>query len=174
MTAEQIQALAAVMTFFAATLAVWATFRAPRLAAEFAENLRAGSQREAELRHQKLVILSNLMQYRSQMLHPNAIGALNLIEVVFVDSPEVRVASRHFHEETTKQNEAFSADRLRERYLGIIEKIARDMGLSDRITLTDIQNSYYPKGLGEADEAAFLETRDKLQRLRYPSQDVAG
>ena len=108
------------------------------------------------------------------MFHPNAIGALNLIEVVFVDSPEVRVAWRHFHEETVKPDNVFSGERLRERYLAIIEKIARDMGLSDRITIADIQNSYYPKGLGEADEAAFLETQDKLQRLRGLSNPRPG
>jgi hypothetical protein len=166
MTAEQIQAVAAMLTFLAAALAVWATFRAPKVAAEFAERLRSDAQREVELRNQKLLIFANLMQFRAQMLHPNAVGALNLIDVVFADSPEVRIALRHFHEEAKKSDEAFSGDRLRERYLSIIEKIARDMGLSEKITISDIQNSYYPRGMGEADELAYREAQDKLSRLR--------
>ncbi len=99
-------------------------------------------------------------------MHPNVVGPLNLIDVVFVDSPDVRVAWRHFLEATKEAT--FSPERLRERYLSIIDKIARDIGLSDKVTIVDIQNSYYPRGLGDMEEAAYLEALDKLQRLRNP------
>lgn len=167
MSPQEIQAVAAVATFFAAALAVWATLRAPRLAAEFAERLRFDAQRDSERRNQKLFIFANLMQYRAQILNPNAVGSLNLIDVVFVDCPEVRLAWRHFHE-ATMSGADFSSERVRERYLAIIEKIARNLGLSEAITISDIQSSYYPRGLGEVDEAAFLEVQDKLKRFRGP------
>jgi hypothetical protein len=169
MTAEQIQAIAAVATFLAAALAVWATFRAPRLAAQFAEQLRVASQKEQEARSAKYLIFANLMQFRSQMLNPNAVASLNLIDVVFRDAREVRDAWRHFQAAT--QEEPYSFDRIRERYLAIIEKIARDLGLSESITIADIQNSYYPRALGEADEAGFLELQDKLRKLRPPGSN---
>ena len=165
MSPEQIQAAAAIATFLAAALAVWAAFRAPKLAAEFAERLRIDNQREQESRQAKFMIFANLMQFRAQILNPVAVGSLNLIDVVFADSPEVRGAWRHFHQATEETN-SYSYEKIRERYLSVVEKIARDIGLSDKITIADIQNSYYPRGLGEVDEATYYELQDKLKRFR--------
>jgi hypothetical protein len=66
----EIQAVAAVFTFMAACVAVWASFSAPRRAAEFAERLRAQGQLAEEERRTKLWVFTTLMQFRSQILNP--------------------------------------------------------------------------------------------------------
>jgi len=164
MTPEEVQALAAVATFFAAALAVWATFKAPKRAAEFAEGLRLANMEADERRRMKLTIFSNLMQYRAQILNPNAIGSLNLIDLIFRDVPEVRLAWAHFL--AAANEKPFSSAKLMERYYGIIEKMARHLNLADEITISDIENTYYPQILGDIDEASLLENQEKLSRFK--------
>ena len=168
--ATQIQAVAAVSTFLAACVAVWATFRAPKTAAYFAETLRSTNERIEESRRLKLFVFTTLMQFRSQIASYNSVAALNLIDVVFMDSKEVREAWRDFHLSTAAT--PFVMATTVERYHAIIEKISRDLGLNQEITISDIRQSYYPKGLGEMDEAALLETQDKLQRFRTQNSQV--
>lgn len=173
MTAEQVQAIAAVATFLAAALAVLAAFRAPTLAARFAEKLRVDSQREQERRNAKLNVFATLMQFRAQMANPVAVGALNLIDVVYCESQEVRDAWRHFHAAASAPEGQFSGERLRERYLAIIAAMARDLGLQKTITIGDIQMAYYPTALQNFDLATHLETQEKLRRFD-PSALSAG
>lgn len=162
--AGSVQAIAAVATFFAACLAVWASFRAPKLAAKFAEELRTASARADEQRRQKMLIFATLLQNRAHIAHPDCVSALNFIDIVFIDDREVRDALVHFRA-ATDANPA-SVERTIERYLSIIEKMARNLGLSDRVTISDIQNYYYPIGLGELHEAERLEVRERLERHR--------
>jgi hypothetical protein len=156
------QAVAGIGTFGAAMVAVWATFRAPKSAAAFAEDLRAQSTQVEEARRLKLWVFATLMQYRGQLLNSQNVGALNSIDVVFRESREVRDAWRHFMAEAN--NSSFSSDRLNERYAAIIEKMARAMGLDAEITVKDIETAYYPKALSQFDLAAWLEAQDKLKR----------
>ncbi|MEE2916503.1 MAG: DUF6680 family protein [Pseudomonadota bacterium] len=164
MTADQVQAISAVLTFLAASCAVWATFRAPKLAAEFAEKLRADSQKDDEERRLKLWILTTLMQNRAAIAGPNAVSALNLIDIVFSDAVEVRQAWKHFL--SAAEEDPYSADRIKERYLAICEKISRHLGLSDRIAVSDIQAVYYPQLMLNMDEAAYYELQDKIKRFK--------
>jgi hypothetical protein len=161
---DWVQAIAAILTLGAAGLAVWATFRAPKLAAEFAEKLRNDTQSIEEQRRMKLYILTTLMQYRGQISNYNSVSALNLIDLVFADSQEVRGAWKHFNQATAAV--PFSNETTMERYRQIINCIARDVGLNDKLSIQDIETAYFPKGLAELDEAMHLETQEKLQRLR--------
>lgn len=164
MTAEQVQAAAAIATFLAACVAVWATFRAPRLAAEFAESLRAMSQKREEERRLKLWIFSMLMQHRRSIAHNDAVSALNLIDVVYRDSKDVRDAWRSFLKATDERPS--SAEKIVERYHAILGKMAGSLGLGDTIAIDDIHASYYPDALGQQSEAQYLELQEKLKRLR--------
>jgi hypothetical protein len=163
-TPEQIQAIAAVATFLAACCAVWATFRAPKLAAEFAERLRAQSQTADEQRRYKLWIFTTLMQNRARIGSAEAVSALNAIDVIFSESTEVREAWRHFKAATAEQPS--SSEKIIERYLSIVHAMARDMSLSGKITVSDIDSPYYPTLLGQMEEAAYWEAQDKLQRFK--------
>jgi hypothetical protein len=90
-----------------------------------------------------------------------------MIDVVFVEDREVRLAWRHFVEATELQ--PFSGERVVERYLAIVEKMARALGLSDNITVEDVKSSYYPVALGHLDEATYLEALDKRARFKPPA-----
>jgi hypothetical protein len=169
LTSEQVQAVAAIATFFAALVAVWATFRAPKVAAQFAEDLRRNGAVIEEQRRLKLLIFTNLLQYRAQISHENSVASLNLIDVVFIDSDEVRQAWKDF--KMAAHTEPFNGVAVIERYHGIINCIARDLKLSGKISIGDIRDSYYPRGLGELAELAQLETQTKLSALRQPMMD---
>ena len=164
MTAAEIQAAAAIATFFASILAVWAAFRAPRLAAEFAENLRAISSVQDENRRLKLFIFSTLMQHRGSILAEDSLSAINLIDVVFVTSHQVREARRDFM--VAANSEPFVANSMVERFFNIIHAITRDLGLNDQITISDIRSVYYPRDKGERAELEVLERQQKLTALR--------
>lgn len=157
------QALFGLATFGAACVAVRAAYDAPKRAAEFADRLRADGQRAEEDRRVRLNIFANLMQCRAQMGSPLAAASLNLIDVVFRDDKEVREAWQHFLLAVSER--PYSGDRARERYLAIIEKMARSLGLSAEITVADVQHAYYPEGLGLMDQAAYFEARDKVNRF---------
>jgi hypothetical protein len=167
---EAIQAVAAVATFLAACVAVWATFRAPKVAAEFAEALRTATSRADEQRRQKLFIFATLLENRAHIVAPACVSALNLIDLVFIDDREVRDALVHFRSST--DGPASNAERTVERYLFIIEKIARNIGLSEKITISDIQTPYYPTGLSNVHEAERLELEERLARLKAGAKPV--
>lgn len=139
--AAWIQATAAVATFLAACCAVWATFDGPKRAAELAEKLRRKNQQIDAQLLEKHQILKTLMTYRGVMISQEAVNALNLIDVAFVDAPEVREAYQQFWNSTAEQ----TAWELKvERYNAIIERIVRHLGTSDLIKTSDIQRTYHP------------------------------
>lgn len=160
MTAEWVQAVAAIATFLAAALAVWATITAPRRAAAFAEDLRVKNQRADEERRQKVWVLTTLMQNRATIKYAHA--ALNVIDVIFVGSAEVRAAWRHFLAGATPNNDRVTI----ERYLALIEKIAADLGLGGALTVADIHNAYYPELLGQIEHLQMMELLERLQRFK--------
>jgi hypothetical protein len=83
---------AAIFSAIATGLAAFATWRAPTAAARLAETLRRDSERAQERQKNKLHVFAMLMQERAAIYSENAVRALNLIDVVFVDSRKVREA----------------------------------------------------------------------------------
>lgn len=160
------QAIASFLTLGAAGLAVWATFRAPRLAARFAEQLRVETQAELERRASKFNVFTILMTNRAAIASPASVMALNAIDVAFMDAPEVRAAWRRFHQSIIPENNL--GHTTSERYLTIIERMAAHLGLSDQISIKDIETSYYPKSMSDADIAIMLETRHKIAQFQAP------
>ncbi len=61
-----------------------------------------------------------------------------------------------------------------ERYHAIINCIARDLQLNWKISITDIRNLYYSRGLGEMAELAHLETQNKLSALRQGNDQTSS
>src|SRR5208282_1748992 len=84
--------LAAIFSAVATGLAAFAAWSAPRAAAKLAESLRREGERHDALQRNKLQLLATLMQERAQIYSENGVHALNLIDVVFNDSREVREA----------------------------------------------------------------------------------
>lgn len=175
MDADNVQAVAAVFTFLAACVAVWAAFRAPKLAAAFAEELRQRSTAADEARRQKIWILSTLMQHRATFEFPDAVNALNAISLVFVEDQEVRDAYTHFLAAAGRKGSEFQHAELRERYLALIEKIVRNLGMNRKITVADIHEGYFPhfmskqrmllaKDIDDRFDAAFPGVQDRMTK----------
>jgi hypothetical protein len=168
MSAEQVQAIAAMATFFAAALAVWAAFRAPKLAAKFAENLRSSNLKIEEERRQKVVLFGTLLEHRGSLGSFQSVSAVNLTDLIYASCPDVRNARKDFMEAAKADPFEFIA--LYERYLALIGAMARELGLDDRLTIADIRSAWLPKNLGEQAELEFLERQSKLEALRNRPQ----
>ncbi len=161
-TPEWVQAIASIATLGTAGAALKIALDGPRRSARFAEEYRALSKEADDRRAMRVGVFATLMRCRSQMLHVDAVTALNLVDVAFIDAPNVRESWRHFL--VAAGAKPFNATALIERYHGIIHAIAREMKLSDSISLTDVQAAYYPEAFGTMDEAALADAEEKLAR----------
>ena len=156
--AAWVQAVAGVFTFGAACVAAWIAGRVPG----WSEQIRTTNRISEQAADLKRVVLISLLKGRSALLHQDTLAAINLIDVAFIDAHAVRDARRNFI--AAAGAEPFSADRLLERFHGIIIAVVREMGLSESITAADIQGGYYPRALGKMDEAALIDAEDKLAK----------
>lgn len=163
--AAWLQAGAGVLTFGAAAWAVLAAYRAPKLAASFAEQLRRDHAAEEEAQREKKWILSTLMRYRGQMLHHDVVSALNMIDIAFLHSKDVREAYQQYWTATNTDN-PFAL--RRERFFRIIAAIAGDLGLSQELRVADIERSYYPQFVGRRIEVELAETDLRWDQLHNP------
>jgi len=154
---EWITAIAAMLAFLVALSAMFAAWRAPRAAARFADDLRKQAQAAESKQQMRMWVFSMLMKCRKQLANQDAISALNLVDVAFMDEEPVRVALRSFNEASIEK--PFEAVRLVERYHVLIEKIADAMGFQSKITSFDIRAGYYPEALSKLDEAAIADAR---------------
>src|SRR5579863_5266156 len=89
---DDLTLLTAVFSAIATGLAAVATWRAPTSAAKLAESLRREAERHNERQRQKLGVFTSLMQERARVYSDSGVRALNLIDVVFNESREVREA----------------------------------------------------------------------------------
>jgi hypothetical protein len=139
---ETIALLAAIFSAIATLLAAVATWRAPLAAAKLAEALRRDAEKHNERQRQKITIFATLMQERSEIYSDNAVRALNLIDVAFNDSREVREAwSELFFAFNMKPMLSHIAD---ERLKKLLSAIAKDIGLADGLRFDDIARVYLP------------------------------
>lgn len=160
--ADWLQAVASISTAIVAVAALLIAMRAPEAAARFAEKYRSDNQAEEEKTRIKVGVFVTLMQHRALMLAPNAVAAVNLIDVAFVDSPRVRDAHKSFMAATAE--DPFQPEKTVERYHALIEAVARDLGFMDRLSVMDLRTAYYPAAMGKFDEAAFAEAEEKIAR----------
>ena len=159
--AAWIQAVAAVATFGAACVAVWATFKAPKRAAEIAEGLRRTNDRADSERRSKAFILETLLRHRASIIHADAVNALNLIDIIFIDVAEVREAYQQFWNSTAEPS---PMELKIERYNTIIERIVRHLGMNDHIKASDIQRSYHPVGHAKVAQVQMAEMEEQWGR----------
>lgn len=165
LAAAWVQAGAAIATFIAAGLAVWATFQAPKRAAEIAENLRRTNDWIDSERRSKAYILETMLRHRGSIIHADAVSALNLIDIVFIDVPEVREAYQQYWNSTA---ELTPWELKVERYNTIIERIVRHLGMSDRIKASDIQRSYHPVGHAKYAQVQNAEIEERWEKYFNP------
>lgn len=140
------------------------------MAATFAEQLRRDSEAENERSRLRMAVFISLMKCRNQIMHRDAIDALNVVDVVFSDSFAIREARRSFAAATLE--EPSQPVKIVERYHALIEKVANEVGFSSVVSPADIQSGYYPRGLGQLDEAAFADAEEKIARRAMRTQPI--
>lgn len=157
-------AIAAFLSAVATFLAAYATFSGPRSAAHLAERLRKESEASVERRRMKMWIFTTLMQERASIAAPEAVKALNLIDVVFKDSPSVRDAWADLFS-TFDTNRDVPGHVREERLRGLLKVMAGDLGLADGLRPDDFGRVYYPNAQAEEDRWRALERQAALARL---------
>ena len=167
---EQLALLAAVFSAIATALAAIATWRAPITAAKLAETMRREAERADERRRQKLYVFSLLMQERAQIHSENGVRALNLVDVAFSESREVRDAWA----------ELFSAFSLKplpphvvsERLLKLLGAIAKDIGLANDLRSDDLNRVSFPVVQEQDQIIRNMQRQQTLARLL--AENAAG
>lgn len=157
---DWIQAGASILTLGAALLAVFIAWRAPEMAASYAEKYRRKTAELDEQRAFQILVFRALMKGRSEILQPDTRAAINLVEVAFPKAQKVRAARRMFTKAATAQ--PFDSQILVQSYLGLVSSVTEAVGLGDDIDQFDIESGYYPQVLSMMDEAAIAEATAKI------------
>ena len=162
---EVVQLAMAVLMFFATAFAAYATWRAPRSAAELAEQLRQASEKEIERRRHKLQVFAMLMQDRNSFATRDGVRSLNLIDVIYHDCPAVREAWSELFL-TFDAARGIPSHVQDERLRKLLLAMAVDLGLGNTIRTDDIGRAYYPNALAEEELVQRLERQAALARLQ--------
>jgi hypothetical protein len=165
---EILTLLIAIFSAIATAFAAVATFRAPIHAAKLAEALRRDAERHTERQKRKYEILTKLMQERARI--ENAVQALNLIDIVFNDSREVREA---WAELLLAFDAKLSVPKyaIDERMRKLLAAIANDIGLTDELRNDDLGRVYYPNVQAQEQIIRDLQRQQTLDSLQ--AQDAA-
>lgn len=105
-------------------------------------------QEKKEKRNDKLWILKTLMIQRATIQDVNYVNALNLIDLIFVDSSNVRKAYKELYNEYLK-GKSMNPEKIHRARTKLIETIVNDLGYKDKITWENIQELYIPEWLVE-------------------------
>jgi len=139
-------------------------------AAKLAESLRREAERHNERQRHKLHVFAMLMQERAQIHSEVGVRALNLIDVVFNESREVREA----------WSELYGAFYIKpllqhvvdERLRKLLGAIANDIGLSDKLRNDDLGRVYYP--VVQAQEQLIKDMQRQQLLTSLQGQNAAG
>jgi len=153
-----VQAGAAVLTMIAAFAALFVAIKAPKWAASYAESFRREHAKIDERDRLRMHTLLMLVRGRKQILHPDTVTALNIVDLAFSDEFAVRDAHRSFIRATN----GGTSEQIVTNYYALVLAAARSVGLGEHFLSDDLHNGYYPEGLGKLDEAALAEAEQKL------------
>ena len=156
--------IAAIFSGIATGLAAYATWQSPLAAAKLAETMRREAE-QAERRHaNKMELFTTLMQERAAIYSESGVRALNLIDVVFNESREVRDAWAELllsFDPSSNTPPAVQQERLR-RLLGVM---AKDIGLTDQLRTDDLGRVYFPNALQEERLIKDIQRRQIIKQL---------
>jgi hypothetical protein len=125
-------------------------------------------QNRKEKRDMKRWVFNTLVGTRHGPITDEAVRALNMIDVVFHDSPKVRQYWREYYDMLgnpfLSQPEGFRQRQTKN--LEMIGAMAKDLGLEKSITALDVDRVYYPQALGEQARKAQSISDELLRVLR--------
>jgi hypothetical protein len=164
--------LAASASAIAAIAAAVATWRGPLAAARMAETLRQKSADAHETKRVKHNILGTLMQERAEISTEDAVRALNLIDLAFFDSLEVRESWAELH--LTLCASPYLGHVVEERLRKLLRSMADDLGFSNKLRQDDFGRIYFPNAILEERNVRHLERTAALARLKGTSAPAAN
>jgi hypothetical protein len=126
-------------------------------------------QHTKERRDAKVQILNTLMQTRHQSLPTDErVRALNMIDVVFRDSTEVRSLWHQYFDMLANDglNNPLGYSQRNKKYLELLAEMARDVGYGRTLTHLDIDRVYTPIGLGKYNERSEAMADEFLRVLK--------
>lgn len=159
----ELQLAMATCTLLATACAAWATWKGPQIAAKLAEQLRKTAQIEDEKRRMKLLVFATLMQERANIASPDAVKMLNLIDLVFIESKEVRDCWAELY--AFCGSSAFHDNGVPERLRKLLKEMAINIGVESDLRADDFARIYYPNSHLERDLAESLNRRQTLSKL---------
>jgi len=123
-------------------------------------------QRRQRLLDARRGILTTLVANRHQIIAPDTVRALNLIDLVFHDGPTVRRLWKEYFEMLGNEglNNPVGWEQRSKKNVELITEMAKLVGFGKDITHLDIQRIYSPVGLGQQ-EARLIELQTELIRV---------
>lgn len=167
---ETMPVVAAVASAIAAVAALVVTWRAPRAAARYTEELRRSSAKDDEQRRLKLYIFSELMKARGVQITRDSVSAMNLIDMVFAESPGVRDAWAELYSAYNNPPRHSTAP---EKLNALLKVMAADIGLSNDLRSDDFERYYYPNVVAEEDYAR-MNSNKKLTETSFETPGQEG
>jgi hypothetical protein len=163
--AEFYNLIAASCSMLATAFAAYAAWKAPTSAATLAEKLRREAEQSGEKRKSKINLFTTLMQERAAIYSVDGVRALNLVDVVFNDSLDVREAwADLFSSFDTTNNVPQHAQQ--ERLRKLLAAMAKDIGLSDNLRIDDLSRVYFPTALAQERMIQDVERQQAFARLQ--------
>jgi hypothetical protein len=130
------------LALIVSALTAWATVHGPKRAAEIAEQLRSASAKVERREGMKLHVFAQIMQERAAPYTLEAVRALNLIDIVYIDADAVREAWKEYIWSLDPANKI--APENARRYLNdLLVAMAGDLGMAG-IKASDISRIYSP------------------------------
>ena len=164
--------IAAVFSAIATAFAAFATWQAPRAAAKLAEELRRDSEHANERRRSKLDVFAKLMQERAAIWSATGVGALNLVDIVFHDSREVREAWAELF--LTFSVKPLPPHLLEERLRRLLVAMAKDIGIGDGLRTDDFGRVYHPDVMAQERLIKDLQRQQTLKSLQGGGSPAAN
>src|SRR5260370_16192791 len=171
MSAEWLATIAAIWAAFATTWAaiatsraVTATRKAPVEAAQVAATLQDASER----RRLKLWVFATVMQNRQFLGEIESVKALNLIDTVFHNAPQVRDAWANLFASLNDQRNfqpTVPTPVIDERRTALLSSMARDLGLMDDFRPDDFARVYLPQTVVSKMQIRDMQRRATLNAL---------
>ncbi len=103
-------------------------------------------QKTNQKKEAKRRIFTTLMSKRYEIPAEESVEALNMIDVVFYESPKVRTAWKNFVDATDLPDSPNRDQTVQDKHLKLLEVMAEDIGYK-KIKWDEIKHYYYPIGL---------------------------
>lgn len=156
--------VAAFLSAVAAIAAAVAAWRGPITAAQVAERLRRKSELQQDVRRFRMNVFAAVMQERAEIFSPEAVRALNSIDVAFSTCTKVREAWAELYQ-VLNIRPAKDEHVYQEKTRNLLRAMAEEMGIATQLGPDDFARVYFPEVMAQERAVQRLERDAALARL---------